>query len=132
MKVWFRIVAVATFALVAGVAYAQTPQGPDKRQMTEERRQQLEARRAQVQQQREELLQTRKDAMQQHREQLKQQHDQMIAQRRELLGDLREFRKQLHDQVAQGQLTREQAQQQLRAWRKDHKPTPPATSGGSN
>ena len=117
MKSRYQILAAALLLALPGVARAQATLTSEQRQALEDRRQQLEDHRQQVQQHRKELLQQR-------REQLKQQRDQLFARRHELMQELRDLQKQLREQVKSGQLTKDQAKDQLRAWRQGHKPTP--------
>jgi Spy/CpxP family protein refolding chaperone len=112
MKITHRILTVAALLVVAGTANAQRtpPDKPSRPALTDAQKQRLEQK---------------KDEIQQHRDQLKQKADQLVAQRKEQMEQLREIQKSIRDQVAAGTLTKDQAREQIRAWREAHKPTPP-------
>lgn len=134
MKARVFLMASAAVLVVSGLAWAQAPKGPGPA-VSEERRQMIEARREKARQHREEMLQ-RREELKDLRADLRQRRDQVGAERREMLTQFRDFQKDLHAQLKAGTLTREAATEQLRQWRKDHRPerpqVPPAASGSAN
>jgi len=120
-----RVFAVASLLAVPAVSYAQGPSTPEKRQALEERRKQIGERRQEMQKQREELLQQRREEMGKRRGEMKEQREEMMAARRQLLDQFHEFQHQIRERVQSGQLTKEQALSEVRAWRESHKPPRP-------
>lgn len=123
MKIRLCVLTVAALLAAAGAANAQA--NTDKRPITEERAKQIQERKDAIAKQRADMVQARREDVQKQRDQMKQQRDQAIGQRREIIEQLREMQKQLRDEVKAGKLTQEQAREQLRTWRKDHKPARP-------
>jgi hypothetical protein len=123
MNVRGTIIALALLVILPASASAQFGPSPEQMQAFMNWRQQnqdLMANQQEMQKYMEQLRGMLGDQMQFNREEMKAHFEKMFANREDMMQGFRDMMQQMKDRMGSGTFTKEQMQEQFRAWREAH------------